>query len=159
MSSRPSLVAIPARSNMDDSEGIKVFAVFGFKKTRKDGAVVSITIDGQEVSNGSGGTQFISNPAFRGRESWWAFTRELYEGQVIKLRTTAWVPGRGHDTDRTTEQWYTVNPDYPMVEIRLPKIGYKKYPLLKGKLQMISATTEQEATDAKIESMLEEIEE
>lgn len=133
----------------------RIFALFGFKKSFKEGYVVRVTVDDRELNGNSEGAQFVSNPANRGREAWWAIALELEEGQVVKLETKVGVSGKGQDSDRTTEQWFTVNPDYPIEEIRVPKVGFRRYPLLKGKLQTISAKTLQEEKDAVIEDLLD----
>lgn len=134
---------------------MEVFALYGFKKSFKEGYIVRITLDEKELSANTEGAEYVSNPAHRGRESWWAVSLDLEEGQVIRLETKVGARGKGQDSDRTTEQWFTVNPDYPVIEIRVPKVGFKRYPLLKGKLQTISAKTLQEEKDALIENLLD----
>lgn len=134
---------------------MEVFALYGFKKSFKEGYIVRITVDEKELSANTEGAEYVSNPAHRGRESWWAVSLDLEEGQVIRLETKVGARGKGQDSDRTTEQWFTVNPDYPITEIRVPKVGFKRYPLLKGKLQTISAKTLQEEKDALIENLLD----
>jgi len=134
---------------------MEVFALYGFKKSFKEGYIVKITLDEKELSANTEGAEFVSNPAHRGRESWWAVSLDLQEGQVIRLETKVGARGKGQDSDRTTEQWFTVNPDYPVIEIRVPRVGFKSYPLLKGKLQVISAKTMQEEKDALIENLLD----
>lgn len=134
---------------------MEVFALYGFKKSFKEGYIVRITVDEKELSANTEGAEYVSNPAHRGRESWWAVSLDLEEGQVIRLETKVGARGKGQDSDRTTEQWFTVNPDYPVIEIRVPKVGFKRYPLLKGKLQTISAKTLQEEKDALIENLLD----
>lgn len=141
------------------ADTLRIFALFGFKKSFKEGYVVNVYVDDVKLTGDSEGAQFVSNPAHRGREAWWVTSLELNEGSVIRLETKAGVRGKGQDSDRTTDQWFAVNPDYPVVEIRVPRIGFKRYPLLKGKLHTVSSQTEQEAKDAVIESLLEEIEE
>jgi len=141
---------------MDDCATI--FALFGFRKSFKEGYVVKVTVDDRELSGSSEGAQFVSNPAHRGRESWWACNLELPHGAVIKLETKVGVAGRGQDSDRTTEQWFLVNPDYPITEVRVPRVGFKSYPLLKGKLETISSKTQQEEKDNLIENLLSEVE-
>lgn len=134
---------------------MEVFALYGFKKSFKEGYIVRVTVDEKELSANTEGAEYVSNPAHRGRESWWAVSLDLEEGQVIRLETKVGARGKGQDSDRTTEQWFTVNPDYPVIEIRVPKVGFKRYPLLKGKLQTISAKTLQEEKDALIENLLD----
>lgn len=138
---------------------VKVFALYGFKRSVAGGHVVKVAVDERELNGNTPGAQFVSNPAFRDRECWWAVTLDLDEGQVIKLTTLAGVAGKGRDTDRTTEQWFTPNEDYGSIEIRVPKVGFKRYPLLKGKLQTVSSQTEQEANDAIVEGLLKDVEE
>ena len=75
--------------------GATIFALFGFRKSFREGYVVKVFVDDRELNGSSEGSQFVSNPAHRGRESWWAVNLELPHGAVIKLETKVGVAGKG----------------------------------------------------------------
>lgn len=133
-----------------------IVALFGYRKSFKEGVLVSIEVDEESLSGSSEKAKYISNPAKRGFESWWIVSLELSKGSVVKLDTKVGVRGKGQDSERTTCQWFTVDPEYPIKEIRVPRVGFKNYPLLKGRLKTISSKSLQDETEQMIEGLLNE---
>lgn len=125
--------------------------------------IVRLEIDGLELNERTlrdfdGKTVYASNPANRGYEHWWVASIDVPEGTVVRLETMVGVNQKGRDTDRSTTHNFVVTEDADVVEVRVPKVGPRKYPLLKGRLRRLSQTTEQEKIDQTVESLFDEVE-
>lgn len=137
-----------------------VVALFGFRRSAKEGVLVSITVDGEHIN--AQRAKFISNPARRSTheggmgESWWLANLSLDDGSVIQLETKVGVRGRGQDSERTQSHIYVVDSESPVQEVSVRKVGFHNYPLLKGHLRTISAQSLQDQTDNMIEGHLDE---
>lgn len=132
----------------------KIFAVFGRKKSPKEGTLVEVYINDTKVSSSADGVQFISNPALRDRDAWWALDTEVDDGTILRIETKVGIPGKGPDTDRTTTSIFEVNTEYPIIEWGVPKVGYKRFPLAKGPFNVIESRSLQDQTHQTIEGVL-----
>lgn len=138
-----------------DPDSIDLFLQFGFKRAFRLGQVVKVSIGGVEVSKS--GMQFISNPAKRRTECWWAGSLTVAAGETIELETMAGVPGMGPDTERTSHQWFIADPEAEIREIEIDGIGYKGYPLLKGRLRPISTQSQHDTQLSSLDAVVEGI--
>ena len=140
----------------EEASGLtRVVAIFGF---RRGVAVVNVAVDGQELSTSGEGVQLISNPARRGYEMWWCANLEVPNGSNIKLTVKVGIKGVGPDRERSSENTYLVDSESPSHEVRVKKIGWRNFPLLKGPLKIIVEQTEQDLIDSQVEGMLEDTE-
>lgn len=141
-------------------DAVPIFLCFGWVKNAREGYVVKIEIDGEEVGASSPiEFEFVSNPAKRQRMCWWAGTVDLIPGTQVHLTTAVGARGLGRDTDRSTDQLFVVDPENNVRDISVAKVGFEKYPLLRGRLRYISAESNQDKTARAIEGMLEKVEE
>lgn len=138
-----------------DPDSIELFLQFGFKRGFRLGQVVKVSIGGKEV--GKAGMQFISNPAKRRTECWWAGSIMVAAGETVELETMAGVPGMGPDTERTSHQWFIADPEAEIREIEIDSIGYHGYPLLKGRLRPLSTQSVHEAQLSSLDAVVEAI--
>ena len=142
---------------MDDA--VPIFLCFGWVKNAREGYIVKIEIDGEEVGGETSDTiEFVSNPAKRQRMCWWAGTLDLLPGTQVHLTTQVGARGLGRDTDRSTDQLFVVDLEAGVRDITVAKVGFEKYPLLRGRLRYVSAESNQDKTTRSIEGMLEKVE-
>ena len=144
---------------------MRIVGVFGSKKSNREIVLVRLRVGEIDIDKKTaehdfqGEVVYASNPAFRGLEHWWVVSLNVEEGDVVRLETTVLIPRKGQDTDRTTTHYYEADPDVKVVEVRVPRCGPKKFPLLKGSLRRISQTSAQDIVDQKVEGMLSDVEE
>lgn len=139
---------------------VPLFVQFGFKRGFRGGQVVKVEIGGAPVNKQAAGIKFISNPAKRVTECWWAGNIEVSPGVVVHLVTLVGVAGAGADTEKSTDQTFLVDPDYNMREIEVNGVGTdggKRFPLLKGCLRPISQRSQHESTLASVDAMLDSL--
>jgi hypothetical protein len=141
----------------EGSQTLRVVGIFGWRKGTT-GALVDIYVNDRKLSSGRG-ADLVSNPAHRGREMWWAASLEVPEGTIITLDVKVGIRGAGRDSDRTCKNRYVVSADYPPKEIRIRKVGFRDFPLLKGPFKILIEQSEQDTTDQRIEGMLEGVDE
>jgi hypothetical protein len=140
------------------SDTCKVVAIFGWRKGTT-GALVDVYVNDRKLSSGHEGVELISNPAHRAREMWWAARLEVPPETVVTLDVKVGVKGSGRDSDRTCNNRYVVRPDAPAKEVHIRKVGFRDFPLLKGRFSILIEESDQNATDRKIEGMFEEVDE
>lgn len=141
---------------------VPLFVQFGFKRGFRGGQVVNVEVGGAPVNKNAAGIKFISNPAKRSTECWWAGNIEVSPGITVQLVTRVGVTGAGADTERSTDQTFIVDPDYNMREIEVNGVGMdggKRFPLLKGTLRPVSQRTQHESTLASVDAMLDSLDE
>lgn len=136
-----------------------VFVCFGWKKTAKEGALVGITVDDEKVRQSTEGIVLLSNPAHRRRESWWGGTLELPNNSIIHLVTKVGVRGAGPDISRSVDHTYRVAEDAPVVTVNIGGVGFRHYPLLKGRLKVLNAQSAHDPILSELESQLAAVEE
>ena len=78
------------------------------------------------------------------RRCWWVAKRSLSPGDSIRIDVFTGVKGAGEDTELTGSWLYALDPSADIQEVKLPNIGPKGYPLLKGRLVELAATTKRE---------------
>lgn len=137
-----------------EEDTVTVFFCFGFVKSHKEGYVVKISIDDIELQPEMEGITLVSNPAKRSTQCWWAGTLACMPGSRLRVRTLVGARGKGPDTERTTDQWFTVDKESRVLDVTVPKIGFQKYPLVRGKLQPIVRRSEHDNITASIDAML-----
>lgn len=69
---------------------------------------------------------------------WWSGELWLAIGDKIKISTKVGIVGQGADEDLTMDLIFVVDPSSPLVAVTWPSVGYKGYPLLKGKVREIA---------------------
>jgi len=144
---------------------MRIIGVYGSKKSSRESVLVHISIDGTEINERNarqdfdGRVVYASNPAWRGYEHWWVVSVEVPEGAIIRLETKVGVFNKGRDTDRTVTHHYEATEDAQILEVRIPKVGPKKYPLLKGRLKRVSQICEQDKIDQEVEGLFSEVDE
>lgn len=133
---------------------IPIFVQFGFKKGFTGGQIVSVEVGGYAVSKDSGDIAFISNPAKRVTECWWAGKVMATPGTQVHLVTKVGIRGVGPDTERSSDQWYVVDAGAPMREVEIHGVGYKGYPLIKGQMRPVSTRSEHDVRLAGVDATL-----
>lgn len=139
---------------MVEEPTISVFCCFGFVRSHKEGYVVKISIDDVELQPDHEGIQLVSNPAKRNIQCWWAGALACMPGSRIRVRTLVGARGKGPDTERTTDQWFIVDSNARVIDVTVPRVGFQKYPLARGKLQPIVRRSEHDNITASIDEML-----
>lgn len=72
---------------------------------------------------------------------WWLSEQWLAEGDLVRISTKVAETGVGQDEDRTMELTFSMDTSNSLIEVRWPGLGYKDFPLLKGRLREISRTS------------------
>lgn len=132
---------------------VPVVAVFGWSRSGRIGAVVEVFVDDVRLTPTTAQVRMVSNPAKRRREQWYVFDASVPEGTLIRIRTRVGIRGAGADTDRSGEFSYIVSSSAPLRTIRVPRVGYRQYPLLRGNVLVIS----ERSVQADIIEQLEEL--
>lgn len=72
---------------------------------------------------------------------WWSGELWLAASDKIKISTKVGIVGQGADEDMTMDLVFAIDPDAPLVAVSWQGIGYKGYPLLKGKVRELARTS------------------
>lgn len=136
------------------SDDVPLFVQFGFRRGTRGGQIVSVEVGGEPVRKNTPGIVFISNPAKRQTECWWAGTIHVSPGASVHLETKVGISGVGPDTEKTTDQWFTVETDCDVREIEIRGVGFSGFPLLKGRLRAVSQRSDHDKTVAAVDAAL-----
>jgi hypothetical protein len=148
-------------------EGFIVLLVVGYQSAgrRRPGQLVKMTIvfaDGggeeQVTFNGGGEGRYLNDRADARlrRRCWRAVKRSLSPRDSVRVEAFTGVKGAGEDTTLTGSWIYVLDPDAPVREIRIPGIGPADFPLAKGRLVELAATTKREQLDDELQEFLQD---
>ena len=139
---------------------MRVVIQIGYVKTmnrRRIGQSVKAYVNDDECSWSDNNGQYITPMADTKKGILWF----LWEGHInnndsIKLEVKTFILGAGPDESRTFESICSVDKDAPVIEIIMPGVGKKGYPILKGRLIEIGAVSEQDKRESKITEFLDD---
>jgi hypothetical protein len=143
----------PDEQPVDDT--LPLFVQFGFRRGYRGGHVVKVEVGGVAVSKNV--VPFVSNPAKRQNECWWAGTIQVSPGVNIHLVTLVGVSGAGSDTERSTDQWFISDQDQDVRTVEIKGIGFEGYPLLKGRLRVVTQRSQHDHTLASVDAALDRV--
>lgn len=72
---------------------------------------------------------------------WWVSEQWLARGDLIQIETKVAEAGVGRDEKRSLSMVWTVDPDASLIELRWPGIGYKDWPIAKGRIREVSRSS------------------
>jgi len=123
----------------------KVTAMVGYQKAGVSGPrgqVVSVHYsqydypdDWQEVRWGEGEGAYAH--ARNKRMCWWTAELYLASGDKVRLTTKVGIRGVGPDEERSWDMMFDVDEKAPVVTLTWNGIGYRHWPLLRGRLREI----------------------
>lgn len=87
---------------------------------------------------------------------WWLSEQWLIETDLIRVETKVAELGVGRDEDRTMTLIFALDPTCSLVEVRWPGLGYRDYPLLKGRLREISRVSLSDMRELQIRPVRED---
>ena len=87
---------------------------------------------------------------------WYLCDLDLEDSEVLKLEAKTSILGAGVDEQKTFEALYVVNHDAPVREIFVPGVGFKGYPLLKGRILEMGSVSAADNRKLEIDSFLRE---
>jgi hypothetical protein len=137
---------------------VPIFVCYGFSRSAKEGCIVSVWVDDEPVTERFAGVTFMSNPGRRKRESWWGGSIDLFPGSAVRVETKVGVRGSGPDTERTTCQSFLVDAESDLTTVALPRVGYRHYPLLKGRLRPYETKSQHDDVLASVDAAIEKVE-
>jgi hypothetical protein len=130
----------------------------GFSGNAKQKQSVKAFINDQEVSWTDNSGKFLTTHKDRVQKhtTWYAYDIDLQDKDVLKLEVKTFLTGIGIDEERTFESLYYADPEAPVREIEMTGVGFKGYPVVKGRILEISSVSEEDKRKAEIEDFLNE---
>lgn len=143
---------------------MKIAIQIGFRKARgrnREGQLVRATINEVECSwNDSMNTgKWITSPA-KGilGNSWYLWTREVVDGEIVHIEVKTATAGLGADERLTFDAFYTISESFPVREINIPGVGMRGIPLIKGRVKEIGSVSKEDERLSEVEKLLENTE-
>jgi len=141
---------------------MKIALQIGFRKARgrnRDGQLVRATINDVECSwnDSMNDGKWITSPA-KGMlgNSWYLWTREVVDGEIIHIEVKTATAGLGTDERLTFESFYSISENFPVREISIPGVGMRGIPLIKGRVKEMGTVSKEDERLAAVEKLLEE---
>lgn len=141
---------------------MKIAIQIGFRKARgrnREGQLVKATINDLECSwtDGLNEGKWITSPA-KGLlgNSWYLYTREVLEGDIIHVEVKTATAGLGADERLTFASFYSVSEDFPVREVVIPNVGMRGVPLIKGRVKELGSVSKEDERLSEVEKLLQE---
>jgi len=136
----------------------KVLIQIGFTKNKKKSQFVKAFVNDQELSWSDDSGKFLTSNkdrVYRGM-CWYLYDADIQPEDVLKLDVKTFLNGVGKDEEKTFESLYYCDEDAPVRSIEVTEVGFKGYPILKGKLLEIGSVSDLDKRKAEIEEFLNE---
>jgi len=137
----------------------KVALMMGYQKAHvagPRGQIISVAIGsplfpGQWCSLKVGdGTGIYLHGRTKKPMCWWVSEQWLAEGDLIRIETKVAEAGVGRDEKRSIDMIWAVDPSSQLIELRWHGIGYKDWPIMKGRVREVSRTSPEIQRDLSI---------
>ncbi len=139
---------------------MKVLLQIGYRKAvgfRKEGQLIRTYVDDEECTWGDGeGIYLTPQTAASKGILWYMWRGEVHSESTIRICVNTSLVKIGPDEDRTFESLYFVEESAPEREVIIPGVGYKNYPLIKGRITEVASVSKTEERVANIDGFLKE---
>ena len=142
---------------MTDPGLVRLVAQIGFKRldgNRRDGQRVVVSVNDVECSwHDNSGKYLTPYSSSQKGIIWYLWDGDLDPGDLIRIKTVCHVAthnGKVIDEDKTFASIYTAELEAPVNEIYFKGIGFKGYPLLKGRFTLMHSESETDKREASI---------
>jgi len=119
----------------------------GWRRNRKDGQLINAWVEGDVVDWKSfPGYWLTPQQSEKTRYMMWHLCDlDVEEGANIKISVKTGIRNQGKDEARTVDMFFRMGSEADeIVEIRIPGVGFRHYPILKGRvIELKSESTEQ----------------
>jgi len=137
---------------------VRVIIQIGYLKSggrRREGQLIRAWVDEIECSWQDDAGRYLTSRAEAAKGTlWYLWQGEVEPEGVIRVQVKTALRGIGADEGRTFESLYYLNSEAPVREIEVRGVGYKGYPLLKGRLVEMGTVSKQDEREAEIEEFL-----
>lgn len=137
---------------------MRVIVQIGFLKAagrRREGQLVRAWVNDIECSWQDEVGKYLTSRAEAARGTlWYLWQGDVSPDDVIRVSVKTSLRQIGTDEARTFESLYYVNESAPVREINVRGVGYKGYPLLKGRVVEMGTVSKQDEREADIEEFL-----
>lgn len=137
---------------------MRVIVQIGYLKSggrRREGQLIRAWVDEIECSWHDDAGRYLTSRAEASRgQLWYLWQSDVEAEGVIRIEVKTSLRGIGPDEGRTFESLYYLSPEAPVREIEVRGVGYKGYPLLKGRLVEMGTVSKQDEREADIEEFL-----
>jgi hypothetical protein len=124
---------------------VKAFLVF------KDGGEEAISWS-QDPEQGS----FLSDRIDKQRFCWYMSKKYMTHGDVLRVEIFTGARGLGEDPNLTQQRLYLLDENAPVREFIVPNVGFKRFPLVKGRLQLVNETSRRDRIEVELSSMIDD---
>lgn len=139
----------------EEEQKILIFVQFGYSKSLKEGQKLTVCHNDMPV-NIDDTVRYLTPVSSRKTKLFCIKPLECQEGDIIKIESKVGLRLLGEDENRSFIGLYKVNKD-KHIEYSFPGVGFGSgFPLLKGKVEVLSVLTSKERRLNGIRDMMEE---
>jgi hypothetical protein len=134
------------------SEGFQILVQVGYQKSigRRHGQLVKAYVCFK--TGGEEEIQWSSDPSLgkyltdRSHQQmcWYMATRSISDGDSLRIEIFTGSRGAGEDPNLTQKVLYLFDESAPVREFTIPHVGFKKFPVLKGRFHEIEAVSKRD---------------
>ncbi len=134
---------------------MRIIVQIGFRKNVKEGQIVAVSLNGNDVDRDAIPGQYLTDMAHRYTNCWYLGELECVDGDVIVIEAKTGIRQKGPDDKRTFRMSFSVNSKAAVRTVEIPNVGQWGYPLLKGRVEEVSSITKADERRQSAESMLD----
>jgi len=135
----------------------KVAVQIGFERKAREGQLIEAYVNEEKIEFSSEFGMYLTPMSARQRMAWYLWVEELSDGDTIKIAIRTGLRGLGKDEDRTSDLLYTVAEGVRTVNLRIQRVGFRGYPILKGSVVEVASVSDADRRLRRVEEILEDI--
>jgi hypothetical protein len=122
---------------------VKAFLVF------KDGGEEAISWS-QDPEQG----KYLTDQIDRQKMVWYMSKKFLTHGDSLRLEIFTGSRGLGEDPNLTKKVIFVLDENAPVRELAFPNVGFKRFPLVKGRLLQVDEVSKRDQVEQELESFI-----
>jgi hypothetical protein len=135
---------------------MRIVVQIGFRKTVKEGQLIAVTVNSQEIDRDCYPGKYLNDLAHRHTNSWYLAELDCKEGDIIVIDVKTGIRQRGQDENRTFRTTFRVDPTMEITTYEVPNVGMWGFPLLKGRVEEISTVSKVDERRNEAEALLDD---
>lgn len=135
---------------------MRVVFQIGSRRNAKMNQILEAYVNEEKVNWSSNSGMFLTTQKDRKHkgEIWFMYEADVSEGDIIVLRCKTFISGVGPDESLTFESVYNCREDCEIKSVDMVGVGWKGYPVIKGKISEIASVSEADLRRQNIDDFL-----
>lgn len=100
--------------------------------------------------------QYLTDRIDRQKFVWYMSKKYMSNGDTLRMEIFTGVRGLGEDPSLTKKIIYVLNEDAPVRDFIVTNVGFKRFPLVKGRFLEVQETSARDQREVELSSMIDD---